>query len=716
MSQTKNRPFAAARAAMGVYAVLVPATLAACAGTSEKAGPSDGDAGYAAEREKGSTGSSGSPFAIVGGERVGVPAIEMGDARTVSMIVKEGRDRSQVMDHLEHLTGEFGARLTASSALESANRWAADRFTEWGLSNVELSEWGEAGLRFDRGPSTGLVVVDGGEGSERALEFTTLAWTRGTDGPVRGPVMKMPVAGGDEGEGFDASAFEGAWVLLTPQVGGRQGIRGTTGSMAARTRLREDVRAWLDAGPAVDDETVAGLTPFGGAWSGTITGPYLPEGGEAFELRVGFEASGRPIVRAGASELSVDDAIEVDIDGSTLTMTTLAPRGRFEYTLTVDGDSMTGTGSFGGQAYEIELALDDPMPAGAGDAWREWSTLGRILAAGPAGFVSASSDERVWTSSPVRGEDLLALTPDDVASDIEINVRRSDYDHVNSRLADGLGVELEFDLDHTLEGGPIPLYNTFAEVTGSTFPDEVVIVSAHLDSWNGPGSTGTVDNGTGSAVTIEAARILSEVLAAGGTAPARTIRFALWTGEEQGLMGSRAYVATLGEDELSKISAVFVDDGGTNSEGGLPAADFMVDYLAAATAPTNGVFTSDEHAEWALTDDEPWNDDGFINVNVRPTGDRIQTHGGSDHAAFNDVGVPGFFWDEVGRANYWEAWHTQHDTIDQAVPEYLRQSATNMAITAYNLACAPGLLPREGSSSGEAESEDSIETQIGVRE
>jgi carboxypeptidase Q len=68
--------------------------------------------------------------------------------------------------------------------------------------------------------------------------------------------------------------------------------------------------------------------------------------------------------------------------------------------------------------------------------------------------------------------------------------------------------------------------------------------------------------------------------------------------------------------------------------------------------------------------------------------------GSSDHASFLAAGVPGFFWDEVGRADYGYGWHTQHDKLDLAIPEYLIQSSTCSAVTAYNLACAPSLLPR----------------------
>ena len=115
---------------------------------------------------------------------------------------------------------------------------------------------------------------------------------------------------------------------------------------------------------------------------------------------------------------------------------------------------------------------------------------------------------------------------------------------------------------------PFPVYNVIAEIPGTEKPEEVVIISAHMDSWNGPGSHGHGrTTGPGTSVTIEAARILAAV----GAQPKRTIRFALWGGEEQGLLGSKAYIESLSsEEELANISAAFVDDGGTNYEGWYP--------------------------------------------------------------------------------------------------------------------------------------------------
>jgi hypothetical protein len=106
----------------------------------------------------------------------------------------------------------------------------------------------------------------------------------------------------------------------------------------------------------------------------------------------------------------------------------------------------------------------------------------------------------------------------------------------------------------------------------------------------------------------------------------------------------------------------------------------MVPYLAAATAPVNGVFYSDT-------------DKQFLDVNIKRQ-KRFNQEAASDNASFNMAGVPGFFWDEVGRADYYFGWHTQNDKLALAIPEYLVQSSTNAAVVAYQLACAPGLLPR----------------------
>ncbi len=305
----------------------------------------------------------------------------------------------------------------------------------------------------------------------------------------------------------------------------------------------------------------------------------------------------------------------------------------------------------------------------------------RLFEAGIAGIITASRNDLVVTSGQ-RGWRDTEL--DDVSDEVTIYVRRSDYDAINSRLADGEEVVAEFDLDHTFTAGPIPVYNTIADIPGTEFPEQVVIFSGHLDTWDGPGSQGTQDNGTGTSVMLEAARILM----ASGVKPRRTIRFILWTGEEQGLLGSRAYLESLSEEERANISAVFVDDGGTNYQGGVTCTHEMEPILSAAFAPVEKAFP-----------DMP------IDLTVQ---DQLSRFGGSDHAPFVRAGIPAFFTKEAGSGgregrNYRYIHHTQHDTPRYAVPEYLVQSATCSAVVAYHLAMIDGLLPREPSEEEVAE-------------
>lgn len=628
-------------------------------------------------------------YAIVDGKQVAAPDIKMGDDRTINAIIEEGKHNSEVMDILRVYAVEHGPRLTGSTNLENAQRWARDQFSSWGLTNSRLHEYDTIATRFDRGPSTGKVVLISEDAEDEnkdlhTIEFSTLSWSPGTDGPVSGQVAYLPTTM-SEYESMRGS-FDGAWVMINPDYAGKGGIRSTGYMMRDRFDERHNIRTGkTESTEQVDQPVVSGVQ-----WDGTfeyntskiLTKLIVDESGDTITGHMSID---------GFAEGPISDASK---EGDTLTFKWTHSMGTSNITLDIDGDSANGKSvASSGNEYAIEFTKNSDGAPTAEELAEEDRTnaLTAVLAENPAGFVSSSKDERVWTTS---ANDWSKRDAADYPEDPEVNIRQSDFDFITARLSEGLNIEIEFDLNHSLTAGPIPTYNVLAEIPGSEFPDEYVIISAHIDSWDGPGSMGAVDNGTGSAVVTEAARILMET----GARPKRTILIALWGGEEQGLLGSKGYVRSLTDEQLSKISAVFVDDGGTNYQGGIPAADYMVEYLAAASSDTNGLFFSQTDYSEAMHDDDPDNDDraGYLDVNIRPTGGKIETHGGSDHASFNRKGVPGFFWDETGRANYRYAWHTQNDRYDQAIEEYLIQSATNMAIVAYNLANAPELLPRDG--------------------
>ena len=180
-----------------------------------------------------------------------------------------------------------------------------------------------------------------------------------------------------------------------------------------------------------------------------------------------------------------------------------------------------------------------------------------------------------------------------------------------------------------------------ADIPGTEFPDEYVIVGGHIDSWDG--ATGTCDNGTGCSTTLEAARILMK----SGVKPRRTIRFMLWSGEEQGLLGSRAYVKAHPE-LMPKISAVLVHDGGTNYLSGIGATKAIKKDIDEALAPIIGL---DANMPFAIRE-----------VARPPQGSAATTTRSSPS------GVPGFFWRQSGKANYNHIHHTQYDTYDGGDP------------------------------------------------
>jgi Zn-dependent M28 family amino/carboxypeptidase len=225
--------------------------------------------------------------------------------------------------------------------------------------------------------------------------------------------------------------------------------------------------------------------------------------------------------------------------------------------------------------------------------------------------------------------------------------------------------EAEVNIQGSLGGKPVQVYNTVAEIRGTEKPDEFVIIGAHLDSWDL--GTGATDNGTGSMAVLAAARALQKV----GVKPKRTIRFVLFTGEEQGLNGSRAYVKAH-KDELAKISGVLVHDSGT---GKVLTVGLMHNYGARETM---------DHALYPLAKAK---EIGLAEPSLR-------SEGGSDHVPFDEAGVPGF-WCVQDIADYDKMHHSQADRLEHVRWDDLTEGAQVLAMFAYNVAQLPELLPRK---------------------
>lgn len=242
-------------------------------------------------------------------------------------------------------------------------------------------------------------------------------------------------------------------------------------------------------------------------------------------------------------------------------------------------------------------------------------------------------------------------------------VPHEDYAMFHRLLARGEPVRIEANIANTLTRDSTTVFNTVAEIRGSEHPEEVVLLGAHLDSWDL--ATGATDNATGSIAVLEAARILRDA----GVKPKRTIRFALFSGEEQGLYGSRAYAAAHAA-ELGRFQAVLVLDNGTGRIRGmaLQGRDDLGELWRRLLLPA-------------------------ADAGLGPFTVRAGNKGGTDHLSFLPFGVPGFNYDQESRG-YGHTHHSQVDNFDHAVVGDVQQAATVMALTAYELANLPELLPR----------------------
>ena len=251
-----------------------------------------------------------------------------------------------------------------------------------------------------------------------------------------------------------------------------------------------------------------------------------------------------------------------------------------------------------------------------------------------------------------------------------------DYLKLQRLIEDGIKVEIEADVKTKFFDSDLQGYNVVAEIPGTDpkLKDEIVMLGGHLDSWHG--ATGATDNAAGCSVMMEAVRILKTL----NVQPRRTIRIVLWSGEEEGLLGSRAYARNHFADtangqwvlkpEQSKVSAYYNLDNGTGK--------------------IRGVYLQNNEAERSIFANwlEPFNDMGAKTITINNTG-------GTDHLSFDRVGIPGFQFiqDEIEYDT--RTHHSNMDTYDHLVPDDLKQAAIIVATFVYNTAQREEKMPRK---------------------
>jgi len=247
-----------------------------------------------------------------------------------------------------------------------------------------------------------------------------------------------------------------------------------------------------------------------------------------------------------------------------------------------------------------------------------------------------------------------------------------DYGRITRILADGTDVILEFDIVNRVYPEGKISYNTVAEIPGTDKADEVIMLGGHLDSWHA--ATGATDNAIGCAIMVEAARILKTL----GVKPRRTIRVALWSGEEEGLLGSQAYVK-------EHFGAFESPKPGYEKFGGYLNIDSGTGRVRGA-----GVFGPPEGANIMRKILEPFKDDGVVGA----TASRSRNLGGSDNTSFSNAGLPGIGMGQDPIEYGTNTWHTNLDTYERILEDDVKKDAVEVAWCVYELAMRDDLLPR----------------------
>jgi carboxypeptidase Q len=500
------------------------------------------------------------------------------DLEMVTVLRREGLKNSKVMEFLSALTDEMGPRLTNSPNQKRASQWVKDQLEKMGAENVHFEAWGPFGRGWSYEVSRVRMV------SPDVAELIALpkAWSRGTDGPVRGKVVHTIIRAVEDLEKYKGK-LKGAIVL--------------NGEMRA-------LKPWTEPkSERLDEKGLADIVKY--PLDGDRLANYTPE------LRARLAA----LSRATTKFFEEEGALAV-IDSSR----------------SFDGGMIAVQGN--GSAYKKD------EPVGVPALVMSIEHFGRITR-----LVDAKKDV-----------------------ELEVDVKTTFYDN----------------------NGDLFGYNVVGEIPGTDLKDEVVILGAHLDSWHG--ATGATDNAAGSAVAMEVMRLLK----ATGARPRRTVRMVLWTGEEQGLLGSRGYVsehfaerpkdpnAKPGDKpqpwqlkpEWDKVAGYFNLDNGTGRIRGV----YLQDNLTVAP-----VFE-----KWM----EPFHDLGMSTLTNRPTG-------GSDHVSFDEAGIPGFQFIQDDIEYETRTHHTNMDTLDRIQKEDMMQAATIMASFVYHAAMRDERLPRKPLPAGD---------------
>jgi hypothetical protein len=555
---------------------------------------------------------------LVLGLAVAAPDAQVGsepiDHEVNARIRNEGMENSQILKTMHYLTDVHGPRLTGSPNHENAAKWAVQQMEAWGFKNGHLEPF-----PFVRNG----VQVEAGWLNEKASGHIL--------SPVKDNLTFEVLAwtpstkGTVTGPAVHIVPPQGPIVEPPPGAEGRGGRGGRGGGVQRLGPTEAELKAYLD-----------GLAP---RMKGAIVlvGPHA---------QVPFQEN-PPAKRRDDAQVKAQYQPDPNAPP--------AGGGR-------GGNRAAGPGR-GGRGGQ-QAPPEGPPRLSAGEVTNRINDFvlksGALVRMNDAGMMHGLIRAFAGIDyNPARNLPTVVL-------------RNEDYGRIARILAGGTPVTLEFTITNRSYPAGKTSYNAIAEIPGTDKADEVVMLGGHLDSWHS--ATGTTDNAIGCAVMMEAARILQAI----GVRPRRTIRVALWGGEEQGLLGSRAYVAEhFGtfenqKPEYAKFNGYFNVDSGTGrirgaSVFGPPqAGDILRQYFR--QFEDLGIY-------------------GAITTTSRSTG-------GTDSTSFNAAGLPGIGLGQDPIEYNSHTWHTNLDTYERIVVEDVIKSAVAIASAVYHVAMREQMLPR----------------------
>jgi carboxypeptidase Q len=500
------------------------------------------------------------------------------DLETISKIRYEGFHNSKIMEIASGLMDQIGQRLTGSPNVKKANEWTRDKLKEFGLVNSHLEEWGP----FGRGWSNEYTNVRMISPDITTLIAYSKAWTPGTNGAVRGQVVRV-------------------------NIRTAQDFAKYRGKLAGKILLVGD-----------DPEVKPSVEPLSERYNekslGDIENYQIPS---ERNLQQFAQFAQRARLQRQVNKFFDDEKALAVIDHS--------------------------RGAIGGGTVFVQQ----------GGSYKEGQTVG---------------------------------TP-------QITLATEHWTRIARILAAKKDVELELNVKNNFYDGPEAMNqnDTMAEIPGADKKDEIVMLGAHLDSWHA--GTGATDNGAGTVVMMEAVRILKAL----DIKPRRTIRIGLWTGEEQGLLGSQWYVAhhfgsrpESKDPERKGDPTVIRRDAGpvtTKPEQAKVSVYFNVDN---GSGRIRGVYMQENAAVEPIFEAwmKPFHDLGMDTLTMRNTG-------GTDHLSFDAVGIPGFQFIQDPLEYDTRTHHSNMDVYDRLQPDDLKQMAVIVASFVYMAAQRDQMFPRK---------------------